>query len=212
MNTLTYCIKQRKFPLKASEISSLIGYGFGVFGVLNTLSSIPSWVLYLAPIFSVLIGMIIWSEIKLWNDWEHRFTIDANYDGDDSYNEIRKAKKSISVTHFSRDVPSENYRLLMKEKLRQKVRIVRYVPKSLDLNDVDFIWLKEFEGLKHYTMIRLDVEDFPMDVLVIDDFDVKIRFPVNSRHTEFLETLVFKNRNVATLYNKMLNRIKEVDQ
>ena len=87
---------------------------------------------------------------------------------------IRGASHSILATHFTTEIPPEEYISAMLKRLRDEVRITRIVAPLPDVRKEVYSWLNRFrtpEGttLHYYKEYKFLGTPLPFDIMVIDD-------------------------------------------
>ena len=198
-----------KFPLSKEEIMFLAGLYSICFSVLKEFGISLSLSIGVAIILFFL-SAVIWSLAKLWQTTDKRYKLFTNADGQELRKDIIEVKKSILVTHFSKSTPSDDYIALMLGRLNQGITITRLIPSSINKEDVDFKWLKKFEGLKYYIEKQVDGIFLPFDVIIYDDEKVEILFPISADSDHYSQGIEFNNSQVATMFRIALERIHRI--
>jgi len=87
---------------------------------------------------------------------------------------IRGARDSILATHFTTEIPPEDYIEAMLERLRDDIRITRIVAKLPGVPKKVYSWLNRFRRadattLPYYREFQYSGVPLPFDIMVIDD-------------------------------------------
>jgi hypothetical protein len=87
---------------------------------------------------------------------------------------LRHARSSILVTHFTTDIPPDEYVSVMLERLRHDVAITRVVAFLPGASKEVYSWLKSFRKKdsttrRHYSEYQISGTPLPLDITVIDD-------------------------------------------
>ena len=138
------------------------------------------------------------------NTTENRFTIDQDIEAESVVNDIRKAKSSIRVTHFSKRIPNKSYIDTMLKKIKSGIDVTRIIPKE----NSDMKWLVEFNSLeRRYTQKEVD-SNLQFDMLIIDENKIRLNFPSTSDSLEFKRIISFNNEEFARIFITLFDRIK----
>ncbi|MGZ5026740.1 MAG: hypothetical protein ACXWE9_05660 [Methylobacter sp.] len=191
--------------ISLKETLSLISFSFGVFGVLLTLGidSGQSTLLTLC-VFIALTALSL--QIKLIESNKSKYSLLIGNSGRELYDAIKASEKTIVLTAFSKDQPTQEYIDLLLRKLEDGISVTRFVPLGAKQSN-DYSWLRSFDGKKHYVEIEAEKSELPFDTYIFDDKLTKIYFPFGIEHEHFKNGLEFNDVNVASMFKTALHKL-----
>ena len=109
-------------PFSLIEFISFLGFGMGIFSILNIVNIQLYWSIAIS-LFSFLTILGIVSIHRIWLKKKNEFHVYKDVEGNASKKDIIDASESILFTHFTEDKPSNAYIELLLEKLQNTYAI-----------------------------------------------------------------------------------------
>jgi hypothetical protein len=127
------------------------------------------------------------------------------------------ATKSILVTHFTPEIPPEEYILAMLERLRDDVTITRIVATLPDVPKEVYSWLNKFRTdkgvlLPYYKEFKYVGTPLPFDIMVIDDKVAVQGFASYPDARKYSSIICHYDRRVARNFRETIEALKSSNQ
>lgn len=137
-------------------------------------------------------------------DTSNMFKIDRDIQGETGIDDIKGAKHTIHVTHFSGRTPQNDYIKIMIDKINnESIDTTRIIPNDLKNRE----WLDGFKKLGNkYTEKEVGTK-LNFDMLIIDRKKVRLYFPASKDAAEFKKAIVFDEKEIADCFMTVFERL-----
>jgi len=193
----------KNFPLNTKDIFIIFGFS----SIFFTFSREADLSYLLSISVSMLVFAIIsvcWSYYAVLVSKRDRFKIKRDINFIHFIDDIKEANENIYATHFSQIVPNSEYSKVLVQKLKEKVPITRIIP--LDIKNDE--WLKGCRDHDNYKEIKIK-QNLHFDILIIDNFKVRLFFPSTKDTTNYSKVVYFDNKDIAIIFSTYFDRLRE---
>ena len=195
------------FPLAFGDLIVLLGIASIAYTITKELTDNPNLAVLIAANVLIL-SAILWAVSRIWQDTRNRFSvmdIERGKEGAEVSKCCRKANKTIRVTHFGKQIPTEAHTNLLLKKLDEGIRVSRIVSKNTLKDQKVLKWLNRFKGHKNYRQYNVPFRNLPINFSIYDSKIVVLYLPSSLKGVEFNNIIRFNNRVVASFFRIMYN-------
>lgn len=197
-----------KIPLSLSEIFGVFGVASIAYSVVKDLAGSTYWAV-VAAIVVAFFGVSAWAIYRVAPRRHERFKMVMSPKRTHAINVIRRAKATISVTHFTRGLPCLDYTAAMLTALQKDVSITRIVSADAAKDGEARKWLEEFKKFPRYRELVSPRDSLPFEFAVIDELHVLLYLPIRT-DPKLLDTLlIFENAKLAQGVCNMFEELKQ---
>lgn len=191
--------------IELKQIAGIIAFTLSVLGTLTALGLDPLTSIYISLL--VIAFLVIGSlQVKIIESKDKQYSFIRGDEGKELMQSIEASERSIMLTSFSLDEPTEEYISLMLRKLEDGVTVTRVIDARLSSASKPD-WLKQFEGRKHYVERTVKNSVLPFDVYIFDDVVTKIYFPDSHDHEHFKRGVKFDNSSITSMFKTALYKL-----
>jgi hypothetical protein len=182
-------------------VGSWVGFTGGIasfiFGIYPNASALFRYGTGASIASLAVLGLALFSYLKS-KKWRYH-VVDEDKGGDALISHIKAAKRCILATHFTLEPPSDGYLGILKDRLKNGVRIHRVIHFQKQPNDPAYAWLAKFsEHPDYYTQTAVSCS-LPFNMVIIDGKFVWLFLP-SSQHGYFRDALWIENERLAALF------------
>lgn len=197
--------------VSTNEVFGLIGISGVVFTIIDKLQA-PVWASVSLTLIIFYVSLLIIVRAK-WLEEEirarkNRFEESTDKGGESCLADIKAAKESILLTHFSAEIPDSLYLTEIQGKIDCGLHVSRILTSKAKQENPEYKWLKTIQRNSSYVQY-ISPYDLPFNMIIIDRKIVWLFFPTEPNACYFNKAISFRSdvfaSHLKVIFDKIVN-------